>query len=255
MQIDVFIPVHPKDFPVLPNAIRSIGDFITPAAHSITVVARDYTPDLGCILKATGSQFLQEDKIIPNLKRSDVTPIIYQGEDRSGWYFQQFLKWGLADLSSQMHYLVVDADVLFIRDTPLFAGSKIIHYRTMQHHTPYFETYDKLIGYRPQYDMSFIANFMMLNSNIVREITSAIERHTGKTWHEAILKSIDPKTLSSFSEYETYGYYVSRYYPEMFESQKDATLNLHSIVYPLHDLIMRFARSRFRSIAYHNYRR
>ena len=255
MQIDVFIPAHPKDFPVLPNAIRSIGDFITPVPHSITVIARKHSIDLDNILKATGSQFLQEDEIIPNLKRSDIAPIVCQGEDRSGWYFQQFLKWGLADLSNQNHYLIVDADILFIRDTPLFAGPKVIHYRTLQHHTPYFETYEKLFGYRPQPDRSFIANFMMLNSNIVREITSSIERRTGRVWHDAILKSIVPNILSSFSEYESYGYYVSRFYPDTFESQRDATFNLHTIVYPLHDLIMRFARGRFRSIAYHNYRR
>lgn len=255
MQIDVFIPAHPKDYRVLPNAIRSIRDFITPSVHSITVIARELSPDLDTALRATGSRFLHEDEIIPNLKRSDVAPIIHKGEDRSGWYFQQFLKWGLADLASQEHYLVVDADVLFIKDTPLFAAPKVIHYRTLQHHATYFETYNRLFGYRPPRDKSFIANFMTLNSNIIREITSTIKRRTGRIWHDAILESIDRNILSSFSEYETYGYYVSRFHPDTFASQRDATLNLRACVYPLHDVIMRLARVRFRSIAYHNYRR
>ncbi|MDA1276108.1 MAG: DUF6492 family protein, partial [Verrucomicrobia bacterium] len=133
--------------------------------------------------------------------------------------------------------------------------NKMILYRTGQHHLPYFKTFTKLFGFSPEKQKSFIANYMLMNARIVQEMTRQIEDETDKRWHEVILEAIDRNTMSSFSEYETYGYFLSRFYPESFVSERSATLNLFSFLYPFHDLIQQLARARFHSIAYHNYRR
>ena len=130
-----------------------------------------------------------------------------------------------------------------------------MHYGTGQHHLPYFETYQKLLGHRPVRQASFIANFMLFDAGIVRELIEVIEHRTGLNWVEALLANIDRSTMSSFSEYETYGYYSSQAHPDSSQRRNGATLNLHALLYRFHDWFSWLARGSFHSIAYHNYRR
>ena len=255
MNPDLFIPAHEKDFPVLPNAIRSILDFAEPRPRSVTIIAATPSIGLQAILKPLGAHFLHEDTIVTGLPRARMPCIRVRWEDRSGWYFQQFLKWVLALQSNQNHYLVADADTLWIRPTHLRDMGRTVHYGTGQHHLPYFETYQKLLGYRPDRQASFIANFMLFETAIVRELIGLIQHRTGLNWVEALLANIDRSTLSSFSEYETYGYYSSRAHPEASLRRNGATLNLHALLYRFHDCFSWLARGSFHSIAYHNYRR
>ena len=96
---------------------------------------------------------------------------------------------------------------------------KYVFHRSGQHHLAYFVTFEKLLGYRPQREPSYIVNYMIMNRSLIEELIERIEdRGHGRPWHAIILDSIDLNQPSSFSEFETYGYYMSRFHPDLFTS-------------------------------------
>ena len=79
----------------------------------------------------------------------------------------------------------------------LFHNNKCVFYRGDQHHMPYFKTYEKLFGYLPEKQPSFIANYMIFNTAIIDEIIARIEKiNTTQKWHEIILNPGDQYTLT-----------------------------------------------------------
>lgn len=254
-EFEAFVPAHPKDFALLGDCLASIERFVSPRPRGVTVVAKERSPALDEILQTSGASLMLEDEVLPELRRAQIPSFFCRGEDRSGWYFQQFVKYGLAERSRFERYLVVDADTVFVRPTAFFAQGKAVLYRSRQHHAPYFETFQKLLGYRPARQASFIANYMLLEVRVVRELVAQIEAGQSQRWHELVLSAIDKTTMSSFSEFETYGYYLSRRHPDAFVSRRSATLNLRSFTHPLPGLLRRLASARYHSIAFHNFDR
>ena len=96
----------------------------------------------------------------------------------------------------------------------------------IEYHAYYFDTLKRLIRLERQVDYSFIAEHMMFKTDIVRELTSAIEKSnvTGDTWFEKILNACDfsDGKANLFSEFETYGNYCAKYYPNLYATR---TLN------------------------------
>jgi hypothetical protein len=188
---------------------------------------------------------------------SEMPRLFYAGEDRSGWYFQQFVKWAVRLESETDDYVVVDADTIFLAPTTLRLGDKYVFYRTNQWHKPYFDTFEKLLRFRPERDASYIANFMIFNRQLLDELIRSIQKNEGnEIWHRRILAAIDPKELSSFSEYETYGYYLNHFHPNCFRSVKGKSLE--SSVSKINLSLTNTWKLRlkgYNSVSYHNYSR
>lgn len=141
-----------------------------------------------------------------------------------GWYFQQFLKMGFA-LSSyaKKNYLVWDADTFPLKPLCFIEDKKYLITPKTEYHKPYFKTIHKLIGLDKIVDYSFIAEHMLIDVDIMNEMISAITQSNvlGETWYEKIINALDEKEESrlskfAFSEFETYGTFCIKYYPEFF---------------------------------------
>jgi hypothetical protein len=92
-----------------------------------------------------------------------------------------------------------------------------------EHHVPYFKTINVLFDgdVFKLTNKSFIAEHMMINKDIMIEIIERIENNkkiNGNKFYEKILYAIDRDEISGsgFSEFETYGNYVLKYYPERY---------------------------------------
>jgi len=180
--------------------------------------------------------------------------IIWEGIDRTGWYFQQFIKWAVRKCSLSENYVVLDSDTVFIRPVVLVRNNRFVFHRSGQFHAPYFRTFESLLGYFPERQRSFIVNYMIFNVRIVDEIIAQIEGGGPRNWYERILDVIDREEISSFSEFETYGYYVSARYPNSFYSEECPNLGVPSERTAYH--LLNTLEGRIRgcySISYHNY--
>jgi hypothetical protein len=267
-KVDVFIPFHQKDDRILGHCVRSLSKFLRPKVNSITIISNDGTIDVDSLTKCLPNlHLIDESSVVNGLTKDHLGKIEQNGEDRTGWYFQQLLKYGASGLSSTDNYVVVDADTIFIKTTSLIIENKYLLRRSTQFHRPYFETYSKLFGYFPDKQPSFISNYMILSKQIISELLSKLEERFNQKWYDAILASLgdDP---SSFSEFETYGYYLSKYHPSIYASVKRKNLEIPIDRFKLKNLeipIDRFKLHRlnvtwalvlgYESITYHNYDR
>jgi hypothetical protein len=253
-KLDVFITLHKKDILALPFCVKSISKYLIPNTNKITILS-DGIP--ASLLTEYGLDYIHESAVFDDMTRKKMPKIIYNDEDRTGWYFQQFLKWEARKYSTTNDYVVVDADTIFINPMILIQDGEYVFYRSNKYHLPYLKTYEKLFGYFPEKQMSYIADFMIFNTGIIDEIIARIEKiNTTQKWYEIILNAIDKKELSSFSEFETYGYYMNKYYPTLFNSKKyrNKILQKENMPYHTFNKIINKLRG-YVSISYHCYDR
>jgi hypothetical protein len=100
-----------------------------------------------------------------------------------------------------------------------------------EHHVPYFKIINMLFdgSVFKLTNRSFIAEHMMIDKDIMVEILEKIENNkkiNGNNFYEKILYAIDRNEIggSGFSEFETYGNYVLKYYPEIYCPRELRTL-------------------------------
>src|SRR5688572_19746456 len=88
--------------------------------------------------------------------------------------------------------------------------------KATEHHPPYFESYRNLFGAEPNREFSFIAQHMVIQESVAREMLVRIERHIpgDGNWAWKILRSLPATGDNLFSEYETYGHFIKNHYPD-----------------------------------------
>lgn len=143
---------------------------------------------------------------------------------RTGWFLQQFIKLGfaLSESCDTDYYLSWDADTLPLRNIEFFTSDgKPIFTKKKEHNQAYFDTLSKILELGEYADFSYIAEHMMFNKNVMKEMLGDIEKSPiyGDSWYEKIINATDPTNVNSFSEFETYGNFCLNHYPNMYATQ------------------------------------
>lgn len=147
---------------------------------------------------------------------------------RSGWYLQQFLKMAFANSQyASKYYLIWDADTIPTSHIEFFdnQGRMLLAQKT-EYHKPYFSTMKRLIGLSKSADFSFIAEHMMVETALMRELIDVIKGSNveGKYWYEKIINATNPNESIGFSEFETYGTFLYIHYPHRVAYRKLHTM-------------------------------
>jgi hypothetical protein len=153
---------------------------------------------------------------------------------KPGWIKQQILKLSL-DNFFEGDILILDADLIFLRPIKFIENKKYNFYLGYEYDERYFLMNDILLDLDKQTSkyQSFIIDFGIFNSNILKKIRNEIENKHQKYWLEVIGEYMTPsvvhenfyKNLSSkfnykeyifktpiLSEYELYGNYFFKKY-------------------------------------------
>lgn len=157
---------------------------------------------------------------------------------RPGWIKQQILKLSL-DYFFDGNILVLDADLIFLKPIKFIENDKYNFYLGYEYDERYFLMNNILLDLDKQTNkyQSFITDFGIFNSNILKEIRDGIKNKHQRNWLEVIDGYITPVGLyenfyknyknlySNFnhknyifttpvlSEYELYGNYFFKKYP------------------------------------------
>ncbi|WP_104741108.1 DUF6492 family protein [Helicobacter suis] len=128
-----------------------------------------------------GLEVLDEDQIDQGLTLRSVHDYLESRDanvNRSGWYFQQFLKFAIAQTDKVgSKYLVWDADcVPLSKITTFVENGKTLIDTTTEHHQPYFDTMDKLWGLHKQVNFSFIAEHFLFEKSLVLKLLDNLFR-------------------------------------------------------------------------------
>ena len=208
-----------RDLPILEITARRLRELVP--CRALFVIAPDR--DCAAIRRRLGAAaaVIAEDEFIPTmtlaqLRRLDVPH--FPGVGAAGWYFQQLLKLQFAFVEpAEDYYLMWDADTVPLRPLCFFdAEGRMLLTQAAEHHAPYFETYRNLFGTEPNSEFSLIAQHMVVQKSVAREMLARLERHVAgaDAWPWKIMRSL-PKTGDNlFSEYETYGHYVKNFHPD-----------------------------------------
>ncbi len=207
-----------RDLPILEITARKLREMVP--CQKLIVVA----PGTDCrrINKRLGSfaSVIPEDDFIPTmtmarLRRLDIHG--FPGVGAAGWYFQQLLKLQYAFVeTAEDYYLMWDADTVPLRPMRFFdAEGRMLLTKAAEHHPPYFETYRRLLGADPCREFSLIAQHMVVQKSVVREMLARIELHVegAEAWPWKIMRSLPNTGDNLFSEYEMCGHYVKNFHP------------------------------------------
>lgn len=204
--IDVVIPVIEKDLKILPLCLEGIRQCVNNPIMAIYVVA----PLNGAIQAFCAEQglvFIDERSVL-GYSSSDIHYLVNGDTDRSGWIFQQLLKLS-GTIGEADEFLVMDSDhVLLCPHTFIEVGGKYVFYQSKEFHPPYYENAFKLIGQENVSPLSYVAHKMIFSRKELANLKEEIEKRNQLKWDQAIIRSLNPNELSSFSEYEIYGNYL-----------------------------------------------
>jgi hypothetical protein len=174
---------------------------------------------------------VDENSVIPGLTSKDIAHYLSQVSPSNRfakWYFQQFLKMGICNRPDlHENYLIWDSDTILLHPLSFFSqDGRVLFTKGNEYHTPYFVTLNKILKEPREVNFSFIAQHMMINKQIMAEMINKIKAGSlcDGSWVWTILEAIFESSNShqapcsppvpEFSEYETYGNYVTNNYPE-----------------------------------------
>jgi hypothetical protein len=144
---------------------------------------------------------------------------------RSGWYLQQFLK-----INAMIDPVLKDNDFVLIWDADTVPLKKIIYfentnnpklqfYSGREYHIPYFITMKNIFNLERVGNFSFIAQNLPSKVAWVRKLIECSPDYIG-----LVLSSLQGKSASEFSEYETIGSFIFSRYPSSVMLNKRAWL-------------------------------
>lgn len=143
---------------------------------------------------------------------------------RSGWVYQQLVKFYFAkDISKKDYILLLDADVFFTKEISFFEENKPIFSLGSEFHIEYFKHMRRILPtlHRVNKNESGIAHHMVINKKIINNMIYLIEKKNNKKFFDVFLEAINfEESESPCSEYEIYFNFVQIYFPEYYKKRR-----------------------------------
>jgi hypothetical protein len=141
---------------------------------------------------------------------------IFQGNvrERTGWYKQQYIK--LFQNVTISDYLVVDSDIFFNRKINIDSDNPSFFFGRDQHHEPYFIFMKNMLNLEKCYNYSFINEIMFFKREYINSMLKDLNVSSEEFFYKSakIINTINHP--SSMSEYELYGNYVTKNFPDSY---------------------------------------
>jgi Family of unknown function (DUF6492) len=215
--IDIVIPCIERDLITLPFVVKNARRFLTNRTNRIYIIGPDKF-SLVDFCRLNNLVFINENNVLP-ITIKDIDYYSIDGCDRRGWLFQQLLKLAADSFVEAPSYYVVDADTVLMSPQSIIENDKIILNISDEFHKPYRAAYERLLGEKPLAPVSFVSHQMLFEKKTLAKLKEKIEFHTNLPWFNAIINTVDCSEISSFSEYETYGNFLLKYYPNRIKLQ------------------------------------
>ncbi len=227
---NIIIPVIYRDYSFLKFTIRYIKKYLTPnIIYIITDIRfsrylpREILHDENCVV-------IDENSLLDGMTLDSIKKLFIELKRvkiGAGWYFQQLLKmaFSLSSYCDTDYYLSWDSDTIPLRRIDFFDGSGRPYFTMKsEHHAPYFVAIERILGITRTNSQSYIAENMMFNKNIMKELINSIQNKEGlkgDTWYQKIIYALEPESISpmGFSEFETYGNYCLNFHPDSYKER------------------------------------
>ncbi len=147
---------------------------------------------------------------------------------RGGWYYQQFLKMAFSEICEGNYYMTWDMDTVPLRKIEVIDRDGRPVFGLKNEHNPgYFKTIENLIGLKKNVEGSFVSEHMIFKKDYMKELIRTIEQSSvkGENYREKIINAIEDDYIAlGFSEFETYGSFVTDRYPDSYGYHRFSSL-------------------------------
>lgn len=225
IKFDIIIPVSYKDCHFLKRNIPWIRRNVVSQKIFLLTNKKCFDEFSRLFCEQNSVFLIDENNLIPDLTFENVRKELSKvnRSEMTGWYFQQLLKIGFSFSSyAKEYYLIWDSDTVPLRKIDFFSDESMLINPKKEHHQPYFDTIQRLLGFTNFPNYSFISEHMIVKSSIMREMLQFMGKND--CWWKTILSCCDFKHLQSFSEFETYGSYCFNKYPDLYKVRSLSTL-------------------------------
>lgn len=255
---DLVICAIERDIPILEIGLPYMRKYLCPS-RIVLIAPRACHPALAALGKKiegfSDLTLIDEDSLVEGLNKNYVKALLVArgaNPQRSGWYFQQFLKLCYAlNPTASDYYLVWDADTIPLRPLEFFSETgKVIFETSKEYNADYFFTMKKIIGKGKMYAYSFISEHMMMERATVRELLTLIcfpNPTSAQEVVQRVIAAVSDEALSSsgFSEFETYGTFAASKYQDRYEIRSLRSLRHGTMLFGRHPTVENlFALSR-----------
>jgi hypothetical protein len=242
---DVVIPLVEKDLEVVAYTVKSIKTMVGHKLGTIYIVAPE-SKLIRYFANSYGCKFVLEDDILPasSIKK------------HGGWIIQQFLKLNADTIVENDHYLVVDADTIFLR--PLVFIDNAGRYLVNAHwdYTPIRKKITALLlGNEKVFQYDFVCHNMLFSKKVLKSMKQHIEQRFQKSWDQAVLDLLEKEKdgLSGFSEYDLYTTYLTEFSGEKFKFVSNANITVYRNFLDRLEKIMPAYSAMYKSISLHHF--
>lgn len=251
IRLDIVIPTIDRDLEVLVHVIDSMRLNIKHPIGRIIIIG----PNSGKIknlCREKKCDFIFEDSVLP-IKKKDINFSV-GGLDRSGWIYQQLLKWSCDTYSNSNYFLIAESDTIFTRPQIFeYKKKKILTCSNQICHIPYWKMYRKLLGSDVKAIYNFTSHHLLFEKKKLQEFKKKIEKNCGMPWFKAVLENLDYKEGSPISDYETYGQYVYYHYKKDYVLENWFNLSLkRNELTNLEELVNMYGNY-YKTISFHSY--
>jgi hypothetical protein len=246
-EIDVVIPLVPKDLDMAVLSIEAVQKYSLNPINNIYIIA-PYSIEIHDFCISKQLVFINEDEIAP-LSTFQIINYL-NSESRIGWLKQQLIKLNCAQITGiKPNVLIMDADTILVKKQ-FFCESfqSIILFYSDEFHFLYKMANRFLLGNTSIFPFSFISHHQIFNIEHLQLMLNSIEVSHQKQWYFAFLDAAK-KFNNYVSEYELYGQYVRTNFRTKYISQYWFNMNLKSNDY----LTFRYLKKNAISVSFHNY--
>lgn len=251
LPIEVVLVSIQKDYNVLIHTIESIKKNVRHPIKKIIVISSKSNL-IRKLCKETNCVFIDENTVLPITKK-DIKYVV-NGIDRSGWLFQQLLKYEASKYCRQKYYLVTESDTLFIRPRVFEQHRKIYFPCSGQLcHIPYFISYRAILGKTIKPYINFTSHHVLINKRRMKQLKTDVEAYCKKPWYKAIIENIDKTNGSAISDYETYGQYIYNNFIKDMEIEYWSNISLKRDALTNTDQLSKKYGDKFKTVSFHSY--
>lgn len=244
IEIDVVIPMVERDIVVAGYTIEAIRKLVSHNIREIYIISPE-SENMRAFAKKQNCTFILEDDILPS------NEIRKQG----GWIVQQFLKLSADKVVKADHYLVVDADTVFLR--PVIFEEKGTYF--INAHWDFAPNRKKMtsliLGNDKAYQYDFVSHNMLFSKSILANMKKHITDRFDKSWDLAIMELIskDGESRYSFSEYDLYATYLTEFSGVKFRFLSNANITVYRNFLDRLDKIIPAYSHQYKSISLHHF--
>jgi L-rhamnose mutarotase len=222
MSFDIVIPLGPNERKNIHRQIEHTKKNVI-GYRNIYIVTNNYDN-----LQIDGCKIINEDTF--PFKMNDIASYFIQHNgkcNRNGWYFQQLLKLYVGFIIKELldNYLIIDADVFFLKPTEFYINSKYVFTISDENHEPYFKHMEKIHPtFTKQINSSGISHHMLFNKQIIKEIFELVENFHHKPFWVVFIEMVDEHKNYSIHAIESGASEYELYFNYMIQKHKDSII-------------------------------